>query len=117
SAAFGELDTCFVPRDAGLGMHAWHLYILEVNRVALRVDRDEVIDRLRQKGIGTSVHFIPLHLHPVYQRVCGYRPGQFPTAEAVFGRAISLPIYPAMTDTDVDYVVDAVRSTLQESRR
>jgi perosamine synthetase len=115
--SFGELDTCFVPRDAGLGMHAWHLYILEVNPAALTVGRDEILERLRQRGIGTSVHFIPLHLHPVYQRSCGYKAGQFPTAEAVFGRACSLPIYPAMTDDDVDRVIEAVRTTLRESRR
>ena len=115
--ALGELDTCFVPRDAGLGLHAWHLYILEVNPVALRVDRDGIIESLRRKGIGTSVHFIPLHLHPVYQRVHEYTPGQFPAAESVFAHAISLPIYPAMSDGDVDYAIDAIRTTLRESRR
>jgi dTDP-4-amino-4,6-dideoxygalactose transaminase len=115
--AFSELDTCFVPRDAGFGMHAWHLYILEVNLAALNIDRNGVIDRLREKGVGTSVHFIPLHLHPVYQRTCGYKSGAFPTAEAVFSRACSLPIYPAMTDGDVDHVIEAVRTTLLESRR
>jgi len=115
--AFGGLDTCFVPRDAGLGLHAWHLYILEVNGTALRIDRDEVIERLRGGGVGTSVHFIPLHLHPAYQRAYGYRAGQFPMAEAAFARAISLPIYPAMTDADVDHVIDVVRTTLCESRR
>ena len=117
SDAFGELDTCFVPRDAGFGVHAWHLYILEMNPVALTLDRDAIIERLRQRGVGTSVHFIPLHLHPVYQRVLGYKPGQFPTAEAVFSRACSLPIYPAMTDAEIDHVIDAVRTTLQEARR
>ena len=117
SDSLGDLDTCLVPRDAGFGTHAWHLYILEVNLAALRVGRNEVIERLRQKGVGTSVHFIPLHLHPVYQRMYGYRPGEFPAAEAVFGGACSLPIYPAMTDGDVDHVIEAVRTTLHESRR
>src|SRR5262249_21173117 len=115
--AFGELEMCFVPRDAGLGMHAWHLYILEINPAALRIDRNEVIERLRDRGVGTSVHFIPLHLQPAYQRMFGYRRGQFPMAEAAFARAISLPIYPAMTDADVNHVVEAVRATLRESRR
>jgi perosamine synthetase len=113
----GELETCFVPRHAGYGMHAWHLYILEVNPAALSVGRNEVIERLREAGVGTSVHFIPLHLHPVYQRAYGYRPGQFPTAEAAFERACSLPIYPGMTDADVDHVIDAVRTILSGARR
>jgi dTDP-4-amino-4,6-dideoxygalactose transaminase len=114
---FGELDTCVVPRDAGFGTHAWHLYILELNEAALAVGRDQIVESLRQKGVGTSVHFIPLNLHPVYQRTYGYRVGQFPTAEAVFGRAVSLPIYPGMTDDEVAHVIDAVRTTLQDSRR
>jgi dTDP-4-amino-4,6-dideoxygalactose transaminase len=117
SDGFSGLDTCAVPRDAGFGTHAWHLYILELNLAALRVGRDEVLDRLRERGVGTSVHFIPLHLHPIYRRAYGYQPGQFPTAEAVFSRACSLPIYPGMTDGDVAHVVDAVRTTLTESRR
>jgi perosamine synthetase len=95
----------------------WHLYILEMNLEALAVGRDDVIEWLRQKGIGTSVHFIPLNLHPVYQRTYGYQPGQFPTAEAVFERACSLPIYPGMADDDVDHVIDVVRTPLRESRR
>jgi dTDP-4-amino-4,6-dideoxygalactose transaminase len=98
-------------------MHAWHLYILELNLEALAVGRNDVIERLRQRGVGTSVHFVPLNLHPVYQRRYGYQPGQFPTAEAVFERACSLPIYPGMTDGDVDQVSEAVRTTLRESRR
>jgi dTDP-4-amino-4,6-dideoxygalactose transaminase len=117
SDAFSDLDTCLAPRDAGLGLHAWHLYVLELSLEALAVGRDEIIERLRRKGVGTSVHFIPLHLHPAYQRAYGYKPGQFPKAEAVFGGACSLPIYPAMTDAEVGHVVEAVRSTLRESRR
>jgi perosamine synthetase len=115
--AFRELDTCQVPTDAGLGTHAWHLYILELNPEALAIGRDEILERLRQQGVGTSVHFIPLNLHPVYQRAYGYRPGQFPVAEAAFRRACSLPIYPAMTDADVAHVIDAVRATLGQARR
>ena len=115
--AFADLDTCLAPRDVGLGVHAWHLYILELELSALAVGRDDIIERLRHKGVGTSVHFIPLHLHPVYQRRLGYKPGQFPVAEAVFSRSCSLPIYPSMTDAEVGHVVDSVRSILREARR
>ena len=69
--------------------------------------RARTIDRLRRDGIGTSVHFIPLHLHPLYARM-GYRPGQFPAAEAAYAGSISLPIWPGMTDEPVDRVIDAV---------
>lgn len=115
--SFSDLDTCFVPRDAGLGVHAWHLYVLEFNLPALHRGRDEILERLRTKGVGTSVHFIPLHLHPAYQRAYGYGPGDFPAAEAAFERACSLPIYPAMTDADVSHVIEAVQTTLREAKR
>jgi dTDP-4-amino-4,6-dideoxygalactose transaminase len=114
---FGGLDACMIPRDAGFGTHAWHLYILELNVAALAVGRDQIVDNLRKKGIGTSVHFMPLNLHPVYQRRYGYQPGQFPASEAVFSRAFSLPIYPGMTDGEVGQVIDAVQTTLHDSRR
>ena len=114
---FSDLEACAIPREADYGTHAWHLYILELNLPALAKGRDEVIRSLGQKGIGTSVHFIPLHLHPVYQRSFGYRLGAYPIAERAFERAISLPIYPGMTDDNVGRVVEAVRDTLNAFRR
>ncbi len=89
--------------------HAWHLYVIQVNPRSLRIHRDQVIEELRERGIGSSVHFIPLHLHPLYQNRLGYRPGQFPEAEARFDAALSLPIYPDMTDAEIERVVEALR--------
>jgi perosamine synthetase len=117
SDGFSDLDTCVIPREADFGTHAWHLYILRVNLPALLRGRDEVIRSLQEKGIGTSVHFIPLHLHPIYQKSFGYRQGAFPNAERVFEGAISLPIYPGMTDAQVGRVVEAVRDTLSAYRK
>ena len=114
---FSELDTCMIPSEANSGTHAWHLYVLQLNLPALSAGREEVISSLREKGIGTSVHFIPLHLHPVYQKSFDCRYGAFPTAERVFERAISLPIYPRMTDADVERVTGSVRDTLTKFRR
>jgi dTDP-4-amino-4,6-dideoxygalactose transaminase len=112
-----DLEACVTPREANYATHAWHLYVLELNLPALARGRDEVICSLGAKGIGTSVHFIPLHLHPIYQKLFGYRHGAFPTAERIFERAISLPIYPGMTDDNVERVVEAVRDTLNAFRR
>lgn len=112
-----DLDTCAVPREASYGTHAWHLYILELNRSALEGGRDEVIRALRENGVATSVHFIPLHLHPAYQVAYGYRRGACPVAEMVFQRVVSLPIYPRMSDEDVARVIEAVRDTLRRLRR
>jgi dTDP-4-amino-4,6-dideoxygalactose transaminase len=115
--AFADLETCITPREVPYGTHAWHLYILELNLPALKITRNDVVEELRALGIATSVHFRPLHLHPVYRDTYGYRRGQFPAAEAAFARAVSLPIYPRMADADVNYVIEGVRSTLREARR
>jgi perosamine synthetase len=115
--AFADLDTCVRPREVPYSTHAWHLYILELNLPALRCTRNEIIEDLRARGVATSVHFIPLHLHPVYQQAFGCRSGQFPAAEAAFERAVSLPIYPRMSDDDIAYVIEAVQNTLKEARR
>lgn len=99
------------------GLHAWHLYVIQVNPWALRTSRDAVIEELKQRGIGTSVHFIPLHLHPLYKKTFAYHEGQFPFAEGHFQRSISLPIYPSMADDDVDRVVEALGDIARAHRR
>ena len=103
-AAFMESELVGLPPRRDADEHSWHLYIIRLNLEALSISRDVVIDRLAGRGIGTSVHFIPLHLHPHYQRRYGYSPGDFPTAERIFQRSISLPIWPQMTDEQVDRV-------------
>lgn len=115
--AFEQLDACEVPREAGHGMHAWHLYPLQLNLEALRSGRAEFIRKLGDRGVGTSVHFIPLHHHPAYRRAFGYGPGDFPAADLAFDRVVSLPIYPAMTDEDIAQVIGAVTETARELQR
>ena len=88
--------------------HAWHLYQIDVIEGA-RVDRSGLARALREDGIGTSVHFKPLHLFPWYQKRLGVRPGQFPAAETCYAGTLSLPIWPDMSDADVDRVADRIR--------
>ena len=104
------------PRRAG-DRHAWHLYVVRLAIEELSIDRAEVIRRLGEAGIGTSVHFIPLHLHPHYQQRYGYAPGDFPVAERHFERSISLPIWPGMTDAQVHRVTSTVLDILSRGRR
>jgi len=104
------------PRRPG-DQHAWHLYVVRLNLDALTIGRGEVIEQLGAAGIGTSVHFIPLNLHPHYQQRYGYAPGDFPTAEAIFERSISLPIWPGMTDAQVDRVAATLLEVCGSSRR
>jgi dTDP-4-amino-4,6-dideoxygalactose transaminase len=97
--------------------HAWHLYILTLDTEKMSICRDRVIDELRARDIGCAVHFIPLHFHSYYQRVWGYAPGQFPVAERHFARCISLPIYPGMSNGDVDRVMEALCDIHRKFRR
>jgi len=103
-AAFAESPLLERPPRREPDQHAWHLYVVRLDLQALKVDRAQVIERLNEAGIGASVHFIPLHLHPHYQQRYGYAPGDFPMAESIFERAISLPIWPGMTEGQVDRV-------------
>jgi len=92
--------------------HAWHLYMLRIDSERTSVSRDDVIAALAKRQIGTSVHFIPVHRHAYYRDRYGYEPGDFPVADEAFQRLVSLPIYPAMSDRDVEDVVAAVRGAL-----
>lgn len=115
--ALAPLEAYKTPDVAGDSQHAWHLYVILIERSQLRIHRDEVIEKLRERGIGTAVHFIPLHLQSYYQRTWGYRTGDCPVAEDYFDRCISLPIYPDMTNDDVDRVVEELQQIAIEYRR
>jgi len=108
SAAFADNPALEVPAQRNDCANAWHLYILRLCQDALALGRDDFIRELKARGVGASVHFIPLHLHPYYQRQFGYRPGDFPQAEAQYRRCLSLPIYPSMREEEVERVIAAV---------
>ena len=96
--------------------HAWHLYVILLELDLLRIDRNRFIELLTERGIGTSVHFIPLHLHEYYQKNWGYSVADFPHASQIYERTISLPLYPMMPASDVDRVIDAIAGIVDENR-
>ncbi len=106
--AFSSQPQVQVPHDRSDCQHAWHLYMLRLNLDQMRIDRAQFIEELKQRHIGASVHFIPLHLHPYYRETYGYRPEDFPVAYREYQREISLPIFSKMSDQDVQDVIDAV---------
>jgi perosamine synthetase len=95
---------------------AWHLYVVRLRLEALRVGRAEIYSALRAENIGVNVHYIPVPWHPYY-RDLGYRRGGWPVAEDAYERLLSLPIFPSMTDADVEDVVHAVEKVLHHFRR
>src|SRR5436309_1030122 len=108
TSAFSGIASLQTPESHTDRKTSWHLYILRIHPEKLSIDRDRFISELKQRGIGTSVHFIPLHMHPFYQKRFGYKAGDFPQAEAEYYRALSLPIYPTMTDAEINAVILAV---------
>ena len=120
SHAFGTsaaADLLELPGDAADGSHAWHLYIVRLELDRLTLDRAAVIAALREDGIGASVHFIPLHLHPYYRRRWGTRPEDHPVATREYERVISLPIWPGMDESEVRRVTASLTSILDRARR
>lgn len=85
---------------------AWHLYVIRLNLERLRVGRAEIFKALRAENIGVNVHYIPVPWHPYYQKL-GYTKGQWPVAEAAYERLISLPIFPMMSDKDIEDVIES----------
>jgi perosamine synthetase len=114
-SAFDELENPPLGEDpAG---HAWHLFILRLRPGLLNLNRNQFIEELKKRGVGSSVHFIPLHLHPFYQRAYGYRQGQLPNAEAAYSCCLSLPIFPGMTSAEQMRVIGAVGEIVAEHRK
>jgi dTDP-4-amino-4,6-dideoxygalactose transaminase len=108
SAAFGGSDFFEVPVERADVEHAWHLYVLRLRDGTLTIDRDRFIEELRDRNIASSVHFIPIHLHPYYRERYGYTPDAFPVANDSFTRMLSLPLHPGLTETDVEDVIGSV---------
>jgi dTDP-4-amino-4,6-dideoxygalactose transaminase len=94
--------------------HAWHLFPIRLRRAE---ERDRVIADLRTRGIGASVHFIPVHLHSFYAATWGHRPGDFPNAETASSSLLSLPLYPGLRDDEVDRVVTTLEQVLESRGR
>lgn len=116
-AGLGGLSELHLPRVLSGRQHAWHLYVVQIVPELLSIDRNEFIRRLNAAGIGTSVHYTPLHMHPYYRDVWGYQPDDLPAARGAYDRIISLPLHPKLSRTDSDFVVETVRRIIGESRR
>ncbi len=104
-AALAELE---LPTESTTVSTAWHLFPIRLNLKTLTIDRAEFIDKLGERNIGASVHFIPVHTHPFYKDKYGYRSEDFPIAWREFPRLVSLPLHPGLTDQDIADVIEAV---------
>ena len=115
--AFQGEESLELPVERPNVEHAWHLFVLRLRPGVLRIGRDAFIEELTARNIGTSVHFIPIHLHPYYRDKYAYRPTDFPVALQNYERMLSLPLNPRLSDADVADVIEAVRDVVRTHRR
>ena len=116
NTAFSQIDALQIPVERTDVQHAWHLYVLRLNLAKLSIDRAQFIEELKARNIGTSVHFIPIHLHPHYRDKYGWKPKDFPVAYEEYQRVVSLPLHPGLTDEDVQDVIKAVTEVVEQYR-
>jgi UDP-4-amino-4,6-dideoxy-N-acetyl-beta-L-altrosamine transaminase len=107
--AFRNVDFLCTPFEREGLDSTFHLYVLAVDFSRIGKTRKEVMETLKSKGIGTQVHYIPVHLHPYYRKRFGFQHGDFPKAESYYQTALSIPLYPKLTDGEVNYVIEAVK--------
>jgi perosamine synthetase len=117
SKAFQSLGGVTIPYVKSDRESAWHLYVLKLSPGMLKIGRDQFIEALKQRGVMTSVHFIPLYKHPYYKKAFAYKAQDFAISEKLFERIVSLPIYPMMIDADVGHVIDSVEDLVRTFKR
>ncbi len=115
--SFSRYEFFEIPAKRAEVDHAWHLYALRLNLETLKIDRAQFIEELTKQNIGTSVHFIPIHVHPYYAQKYGFKPDDFPIAYSNYLRLVSLPLHPGLSDSDIDDVIEAVVDVAEKFKR
>ncbi len=115
--AFAGMEGLELPVERPHVESAWHIYPIRLNLDRLTIDRSRFIEELRERNIGSSVHFIPVHIHPYYRDKYSFTPNQFPIAFGAYERLVSLPLSPKLTDNDAADVIEAVEDILEKNRR
>jgi perosamine synthetase len=110
--ALADIPGLTLPVELANRRHAWHLFAVRLDPRVWTMGRDRFIDSLKAQGIGTSVHWMPLHLHPYYRATYGLTPGLFPVAESIWSTLVSLPLYPGMGEVEAAAVGAAIRAVL-----
>lgn len=110
------IDGVITPYESGYSNSSWHLYVIQLEIEKFKVGRKEIFEALKAENIGVNVHYVPVYYHPYYKRL-GYRKGLCPNAENLYDRIITLPLFPKMTENDLDDVIEAVEKVLDYYRK
>lgn len=115
--AFADMEEVITPIEDKNVKAVYHIYVIQLRTELLKVGRKEVSEALRAENIGVNVHYMPLHLHPFYRNKFGYERGNYPKAERYYDRAITLPVFPKMSNEDVKDVIKAVEKVITYSSK
>jgi perosamine synthetase len=113
----GDVDELMLPEAHPDRIHSWHLFVIRLRLEKLRIDRAQFIAELQKAGIGTSVHWLPLHMHPYYRETYGYKPQDLPAAAGLYPQIVTLPLYPDMTEAEVHHVCDSIKAIIRRNWR
>jgi perosamine synthetase len=116
-AAFKDIEELELPPFSSDRIHSWHLFPIRLRLDRLNVDRNAFLDELKNRGVGCSVHYRPLHLHTYYEQTFGWQPQDLPVATATWERLITLPLFPGMRDEEVEHVVSTTRDLCAQYSR
>jgi len=103
------IEGFILPKHFNGDIHAWHLYVIRIIPKLWRISRNELIKKINDQGIGTSVHYIPIHMHSYYVNKYGFKPDDYPLAKEASETVISLPIYPRMKDIQIKYIIEKLK--------
>ncbi len=115
--SLGKIEEIIIPRVIEDVVHAWHLYPIQIRDDLLNIGRDKFIEALGAENIGTSVHFIPVHMFDYYRKKYGFEADDYPISKSVYEREISIPLYPKMNDQDVEDVIIAIKKIVEYYKR
>jgi len=110
--AFKDIKEIIIPSEKKYVKSAWHIYVIQLVLNKLKVDRKKIFEELQKRGLGVQVHYLPLHLQLFYRKKFGYKKGDFPIAEKYYQRAITLPLFPKMTDKEINKVIEVVKKVI-----
>ncbi len=115
--AFRNIKEIITPTEREYVQSAWHIYVIQLQIDKLKVNRKRIFKALRKEGLGVQVHYIPLHLQPFYRKNFDYKTGDFPMAEKYYQGAITLPLFPKMTNKDAERAIKVVKKTINLYRK
>jgi perosamine synthetase len=112
-----DVEEVIPPAQQPNRIHSWHLYVIRLRLEKLSIDRGQFIKELRELGVTVSVHWMPLHMHPYYQKTYGFLAEDYPVSSRIYSEIVSLPIFPDLTEEEVRYVVEQIKKVIGEHRR